>query len=223
MNDNNRRAEANDIASMLNDFSAGVVGNFVDDNTMHFDDDTNNEEELLRLKEEYDKAEYALASESNKSAKNLIESALDLYAKKTGEINYVKLKADSDISTFGKILQQIEINEDAIREIMRSMKLDGINPNMLRCLSDLQKTEIELWKMKSQYLTEIETSLKQVSSDVEMSEAVELESEDEVSTAKIRGQRDLMIMLEQAKNDNAKESVEIENPENNTDDENTNG
>lgn len=224
-----RRNEANNIASMLNEFSAGVVDTFVDDNTMVFDDNLR-EEEIKRLKAEQEQADIELVTESRKSAKKLIESALELYAKKTGEINYVKLKAESDINTFGKILQQIEINEEAIREIVMDMKTGGgPNPNMLRCLSDLQKTEIELWKMKSQYLTEIETSLKQVSSDVEMSEAVELESEeDEVNTAKIRGSRDLMMMLDQAQTKMQEESGLHQQPrpettKNTEGDEDTNG
>ena len=223
-----RRNEANNIATMLNEYSAGVVDTFVDDNTMVFND-TAKEEEIQRLKEEQEKADIALATESKNSAKNLIESALELYAKKTGEISYVKLKAESDINTFGKILQQIEINEEAIREIMMDMKTgNGVNPNMLRCLSDLQKTEIELWKIKSQYLQEIETSLKQVSSDVEMSEAVELESEDEEpNTAKIRGSRDLMMMLDQAQSKIQEESTQIQQPQPETqkieNDENRNG
>ena len=106
---------------------------------------------------------------------------------------------------------------------MRDIKLNGPNPNLMRCLSDLQKTEIELLKIRSQYLQEIEQSLKQVSSDVEMSEAVELESEEETTSAKIRGQRDLMIMLEQAKKDSTKQITEITNQENNSKNEDTNG
>ena len=220
-----RKNEANNIASMLSEFSAGVIDDYVNDNTMVFNDD-NNEEELKRIREEQERAEIALEAETKKSAQNLIQSALDLYAKKTGEIDYVKLKTQSDINTFSKILQQIEINEDAIREIMRELKASGPNPNMLRCLSDLQKTEIELWKMKSQYLTEIETSLKQVSSDVEMSEAVELENEDEVNSAKIRGSRDLMMMLDQAQakmqeTQNSETNTNVEQPKE-ASDENTN-
>ena len=217
-----RRDQANEIASMLNEFSAGVVDNFVDENTMVFDNKAE-EEELQRLKDEQEKAEVALATTSKNSAQELIDSALQLYAKKTGDISYVKFKAKSDVIAFGKILQQIEINEDAIREIMRDIKLNGPNPNLMRCLSDLQKTEIELLKIRSQYLQEIEQSLKQVSSDVEMSEAVELESEEETTSAKIRGQRDLMIMLEQAKKDSTKQITEITNQENNSKNEDTNG
>jgi len=217
-----RRDQANEIANMLNEFSAGVVDNFVDENTMVFDNKAE-EEELQRLKDEQEKAEVALATTSKNSAQELIDSALQLYAKKTGDISYVKFKAKSDVNAFGKILQQIEINEDAIREIMRDIKLNGPNPNLMRCLSDLQKTEIELLKIRSQYLQEIEQSRKQVSSDVEMSEAVELESEEETTSAKIRGQRDLMIMLEQAKKDSTKQITEITNQENNSGNEDTNG
>lgn len=191
-----RRGDAESISVLVDEFNSGIVDGLVDDNTLVFD--TESDEELRRLVEEQEKAEIEMTNTAKKDAQELIDSALQLYAKKTGDIDYVRFKSKSDINTFTKILYQIEVNEDAIRMIMRELKTGGVNANLLRNLSDLQKTEIELWRMKSQYLTSMEESLKQVTSDVELDNAVEVESGEEAQTAKSRSSRDLMKMLDNA-------------------------
>lgn len=191
-----RRGDAESISALVDEFNSGIVDGLVDDNTLVFD--TESDEELRRLVEEQEKAEIEMTNTAKKDAQELIDSALQLYAKKTGDIDYVRFKSKSDINTFTKILYQIEVNEDAIRMIMRELKTGGVNANLLRNLSDLQKTEIELWRMKSQYLTSMEESLKQVTSDVELDNAVEVESGEEAQTAKSRSSRDLMKMLDNA-------------------------
>lgn len=204
-----RRAEADNVQSILTDFASGLADDIVGDNTLVFG--TNDEEALRRLREEQEQEERERTEMANQSAKDLIDSALQLYAKKTSGIDYVQLKSKADINTFTKILYQIEVNEEAIRFVMREIRNGDVNINLLKCLSDLQKTEIELWKIKSQYLTSMEASFKQITSDVEMDNAVEVDAEDEgeaTGTAKIRSSRELMRLISEASANVAKEEVE---------------
>lgn len=198
MNDDAKRRheDADKVSEFLDDFNSGIVDGLVDDNTLVFDN-TISDEDLQRMKEEAEREEMERTEAAKQSAKDLIDSALDLYAKNINNIDYVQFRAKADTNTFTKILYQIEINEEAIRIIMNSMRHnENASINLINCLCNLQKTEIELWKIKSQYLSSIENTLKQITSDVEMDNAIEaVEDTEEALTAKTRSSRDLQIML----------------------------
>lgn len=205
-----RHEDANKVSGFLDDFNSGIVDDLVDDNTLVFDN-TISEEDLQRMKEEAEREEMERTEAAKQSAKDLIDSALELYAKNINNIDYVQFRAKADTNTFTKILYQIEINEEAIRLIMNDMRHsgNGANINLINCLCNLQKTEIELWKIKSQYLSSIENTLKQITSDVEMDNAIEaVEDTDEALTAKTRSARDLQIMLNEVQERIKREQLE---------------
>lgn len=221
MNDDARRRheDANKVSDFLDDFNSGIVDGLVDDNTLVFDN-TISDEDLRRLKEEAEREEQERTEAAKQSAKDLIDSALELYAKNINNIDYVQFRAKADTNTFTKILYQIEINEEAIRLIMNDMRHsgNGANINLINCLCNLQKTEIELWKIKSQYLSSIENTLKQITSDVEMDNAIEaVEDTEETSTAKIRSSRDLQIMLNEVHEKMKNEMLQAKNEKNEID------
>ncbi|MBR4624458.1 MAG: hypothetical protein IKO56_02855, partial [Alphaproteobacteria bacterium] len=150
MNDDARRRheDADKVSEFLDDFNSGIVDGLVDDNTIVFDN-TISDEDLQRLKEEAEREEQERTEAAKQSAKDLIDSALDLYAKNINNIDYVQFRAKADTNTFTKILYQIEINEEAIRIIMNSMRHnENASINLINCLCNIQKTEIELWKIK---------------------------------------------------------------------------
>ena len=204
-----RHEDADKVSEFLDDFNSGIVDGLVDDNTLVFDN-TISEEDLQRMKEEAEREEQERTEAAKQSAKDLIDSALDLYAKNINNIDYVQFRAKADTNTFTKILYQIEINEEAIRIIMNSMRhSENASINLINCLCNLQKTEIELWKIKSQYLSSIENTLKQITSDVEMDNAIEaVEDTDEALTAKTRSARDLQIMLTEVQERMKREQLE---------------
>lgn len=205
-----RHEDADKVSDFLDDFNSGIVDGLVDDNTLVFDN-TISEEDLQRMKEEAEREEMERTEAAKQSAKDLIDSALELYAKNINNIDYVQFRAKADTNTFTKILYQIEINEEAIRLIMNDMRHsgNGANINLINCLCNLQKTEIELWKIKSQYLSSIENTLKQITSDVEMDNAIEaVEDTDEALTAKTRSARDLQIMLTEVQERMKREQLE---------------
>lgn len=208
-----RHEDANRVDEFLNEFNSGLVDGLVEDNTLVFDNSLS-DEEIQRLKEEAEREEMERTEAAKKSAKDLIDSALELYAKNINNIDYVQFRAKADTNTFTKILYQIEINEEAIRLIMNDMRNsgNGANINLINCLCNLQKTEIELWKIKSQYLSTIENTLKQITSDVEMDnaiEAVEDNENEEALTAKTRSARDLQIMLTKVQEKMKDEMLEV--------------
>ena len=198
-----RKSEADEAERFLNEFDGGIAGNIVDDNTLVFDNSIS-AEEIEKIREAEEARERELVEEANRSAQDLIESAKKLYGSNIGELDYVKFKTKADSNSFTKILYQIEINEEAIRMVMTDLRsvTGPARVMMFKNLSDLQKTEMELLKTKAQYLETIEKSLKQITSDVEMDNAIELEegqnSEQGQLTAKMKGQRELNKMLEQA-------------------------
>lgn len=205
-----RHEDADKVSDFLDDFNSGIVDGLVDDNTLVFDN-TISEDDLQRMKEEAEREEMERTEAAKQSAKDLIDSALELYAKNINNIDYVQFRAKADTNTFTKILYQIEINEEAIRLIMNDMRHsgNGANINLINCLCNLQKTEIELWKIKSQYLSSIENTLKQITSDVEMDNAIEaVEDTDEALTAKTRSARDLQIMLTEVQERMKREQLE---------------
>lgn len=191
---------ADNIENIMNEFNDGLLDNIVDDNTLVFT--ANDEETIRKAKEERLKEATQKTLIAKKDAQDLVNSAKDLYSKSSTDIDYIKFKANADANSLGKILYQIEVTEEAITTVVNAINEGDTNTNLFKCLTDLQKTMMELLKTKNMYLTTIEDSFKQLTNDVEMSSAVEVESEaeDTVNTVKLKSSRDLMKMIEEAKN-----------------------
>lgn len=187
---------ADKIEGILEDFNDGTIDNIVDDNTLVFAE--NDEETLRKAREAREKEIMERVGLAKKEAEAIVSSAKDLYGKSASDVSYVQFKAKADADSLGKILFQVEQTEDVIKVIADAILCGDINPNLVKCFSDLQKTEMELLKTKNLYLTSIESSFKQITTDVEMTAAIEVESEDEneVSSAKTRSSRDLQRLLE---------------------------
>ena len=183
------------IDDIVQEFNDGLIDNIVNDNTLIF---TAQDAEAARKARE----ERAVEAEkrtliAKKDAQDLVNSAKDLYSKSSENIEYVKFKANADANSLGKILYQIELTEDAITTVMDAINDGDTNTNLFKCLTDLQKTMMELLKTKNMYLSTIEDSFKQLTNDVEMSSAIEVETEDpnEPLTAKAKNGRELMKLI----------------------------
>lgn len=189
-----------ELDGLIKDFNDGLIDNLVGDNTLVFsaeDAEAARKAKEKRLKEAEEKTLIA-----KKDAQDLVRSAKELYSRTGDNVEYIKFKAGADANSLGKIIYQVEVAEDAIKTVMEAIKDGDNNTNLFKCLTDLQKTMIELLKTKNQYLTSIEDSFKQLTNDIEMSSAVEVESvnEPDAQTARIKGGRDLMKLINDAAN-----------------------
>lgn len=203
-------SNADEIKEILDDFNDGTVDNLLEDNTLVFEE--NDEETLRRAREERDKEMIERAITAKKAADEIVSSAKNLYSKNSSDIDYVQFKAKADADSLGKIIYQVELTEDVIKAVANSILVGFINPNLVKCFTDLQKTEVELLKTKNMYLTSIEESFKQITSDVEMTAAVEVETAEDADaiSAKTRSSRDLMKLIDAAA---SKVKAEMQNGE----------
>lgn len=196
-----RHSEADEAERFVNEFSDGIAGDIVEDNTLVFDS-TPTDEEIMRRRLEEEMMDEERRNDAKRSAEELVESAKRLYGSNISDLDYVKFKTMADINSFTKILYQIETNEEAIRMVMQDMRdvTGAARLMMFKNLSDLQETEMKLLAAKSKYLASLEASLKQISSDVEMDNAIEVDApeNDGRITAKMKGGRELNRMMEQA-------------------------
>lgn len=203
-------SNADEIKEILDDFNDGTVDNLLEGNTLVFEE--NDEETLRRARAERDKEMIERAITSKKAADEIVSSAKNLYSKNSNDIDYVQFKAKADADSLGKIIYQVELTEDVIKAVANSILVGPINPNLVKCFTDLQKTEVELLKTKNMYLTSIEESFKQITSDVEMTAAVEVETAEDADaiSAKTRSSRDLMKLIDAAA---SKVKAEMQNGE----------
>ena len=188
------------IDDLVQEFNDGLIDNIVDDNTLVF---TAQDAEAARKAREERAAEAEKRTLiAKKDAQDLVNSAKELYSKSSENIEYVKFKANADANSLGKILYQIELTEAAITTVVDAINDGDINTNLFKCLTDLQKTMMELLKTKNMYLSTIEDSFKQLTNDVEMSSAIEVETEDsnELLTAKAKNSRELMKLINETAN-----------------------
>ena len=191
------RKTADKIDDLVQEFNDGLIDNIVDDNTLVF---TAQDAEAAREERAVEAEKRTLIAK--KDAQDLVNSAKDLYSKSSENIEYVKFKANADANSLGKILYQIELTEDAITTVVDAINDGDTNTNLFKCLTDLQKTMMELLKTKNMYLSTIEDSFKQLTNDVEMSSAIEVETEDsnEPLTAKAKNGRELMKLINETAN-----------------------
>lgn len=189
-----------EIDSIVSEFADGLIDNIVDDNTLVFSAQDAEAARIAREERAKEAQEKTLAAKQ--VAQDLVSSARELYSKNNEDVDYIKFKAKADTNSLGKILYQIEVCEEAITTVMNAITDGDTNTNLFRCLTDLQKTMMELLKTKNLYLSSIEESFKQLTNDVEMSSAIEVDAEDEneVLTAKAKNGRELMKMINDAAN-----------------------
>lgn len=189
-----RRREADAIESRLRELEQ----NFnvpVEDNTLAFDD------ELARKEQEKRERETAKQiSEASFDAKQIVSSAVDLYASNNSDVDYIKSKSRQEIATLEDIMNQIRLNKEAIDNIMYVIRGGEADNNTFKAFSELQKTNIELLKMKQASLLKLEESLKQLRQDVEITNAVVVDEEDTggEKSVKSHNARELMKTIEEA-------------------------
>jgi len=134
-------------------------------------------------------------------AKKTINSLLKFYLdeKVIESDEYIQQKAELDGKSFGEILNQVENSNHAIETLIGLIDMGEVSPRTFEVLADQQRTFIELIKMRSMLLVQIEDSVKKLVSDRNMYKVKELEDESEDKNGKsftVRGSRGLMNSIQ---------------------------
>lgn len=168
-------------------------------------ENTEDEQALLTRNKQKDELSLNYSTQRAKlhnKAKKTIESLLKFYFEQDiiDKDEYLKQKALSQEADLGDIMNQIENSSKAIDTLMSAIDLGAVTPRMFEALSGAQQTFMELIKLKTNVLIQIEDSAKQMISDrniykvkTEVDENVE---EANVKTFSMRGTKGLMNNLQ---------------------------
>lgn len=135
-----------------------------------------------------------------KKAKKTINSILDFYFNESiiSEDDYIRQKAIQDEATLGDLMAQIEISNRAITTLMENIDMGDMAPRMFEVLSDAQKTFIELLKMRSMHLINMEENYKKLIQDREIYNQKSNTEEKTTGGITMRGSKKLMQQLQDA-------------------------
>ena len=132
-------------------------------------------------------------------AKSTIDALLKFYLDESiiTENEYFKQKAVQDQSTLGDIMNQIEISNSYINTLMETIDRGDISPRFFEVLSDSQKTFIELLKMKTNFIIQMEETTKKLISDREMYASEKTRKELQQGSVSTRGAKGLMQNIQE--------------------------
>lgn len=123
------------------------------------------------------------------------------------EDEYIKQKAYHEKCTLGDLMAQIEIANTAITTIMENIDMGDMSPRMFEVLSDALRTSMELLKMKSMHLINMEESMKKLMADREIYQHKAISDGSETESVTARGSKKLMQQIQDAiKNEEIEEA-----------------
>lgn len=171
---------------------------------------TGNSEKEVPKKMDYSKSRNQFYNKAKKTIDSLFQFYLT--ADVINEDEYIKQKAYHEQCTLGDLMSQIEIANRAITTIMENIDMGDISPRMFEVLSDALRTSMELLKMKSMHLIQIEESMKKLLSDREIYQHKSIESgtnDSDNGTITSRGSKKLMQQIQNAIKNNDIEDADI--------------
>ena len=144
-----------------------------------------------------------------KKAKVTITSLLKFYLAEAviSEDEYFHQKSLQDEATLGDILNQIEMSNAAINTLMGTIDRGDISPRFFEMLSESQKTFIELLKMKTSFIIQMEETTKKLLSDKDTYASANDRKELEEGSISTRGTKNLMLNIQTAIKKNDVEDV----------------
>lgn len=108
---------------------------------------------------------------------------------------YLVQKAYHEQCTLGDLMTQIEISNTAIVTIMEAIELGDLQPRMFEVLSEMMRSNMELLKMKSMTMINMEENMKQLISDRQIYHSEAPGKLTEGGGLKSRGSKDLIRNL----------------------------
>lgn len=106
-------------------------------------------------------------NKQKQKAKVLISEMLNFYLTNDfiSQNTYLEQKKQLDVASLSGIMQQIDLNEIASKHIMLEITQGVPTPRLFEVFSALQKTYIELTKMKTMFVINAEESIKKLKGD----------------------------------------------------------
>lgn len=100
-------------------------------------------------------------------AQKTVNSLLKFYLNENiiSEDEYIQQRAEQEKSTLSDLMNQIENMNDIITSMMHNIDSGDVSPRTFEVLSEVERTFIELLKMKSMHLIQIEESMKKLVND----------------------------------------------------------
>ncbi len=161
---------------------------------------------------EYIVGEYDYDKKTKKSinkARQLLVSLLDFYLDQDFINNneYVLHKTKIDEMGLSQIIKQVEHNDRMIEILMKMVDSGELNVRVFDTFTQLQRTHLELMKMQTMYIVNMEETVKKLRNDHEYIKTLEITHEEQPDSVKMltigdsnpqvyRGTKELMQQLE---------------------------
>ena len=134
-------------------------------------------------------------------AQKTIDSLLRFYLKEEiiSEDEYIKQRALQEKATLSDLMNQIENVNGVITTMMERIDTGDVSYKMFEVLSEVEKTFIELLKMKSMHLIQVEESVKKLINDRRMYNNTLSSGEQSINSGvSMRGTKNLMKQIRDA-------------------------
>jgi hypothetical protein len=111
-----------------------------------------------------------LKSSSMVKSKKVMGSLLKFYLSQEliDKNEYIRAKANLEISTLSSLIQQMEMSERAITILMMSIDAGETSPRMFEVLGGLQKTLLDIMKHQTLHMMAAEENMKKMRRDIDI-------------------------------------------------------
>jgi hypothetical protein len=111
-----------------------------------------------------------LKTSSMTKSKKVMGSLLKFYLSQEliDKNEYIRAKANLEITTLSSLIQQMEMSERAITILMRSIDTGETSPRMFEVLGGLQKTLLDIMKHQTLHMMAAEENMKKMRRDIDI-------------------------------------------------------
>lgn len=153
-------------------FLEGMINpnNIADDS---FADELGMNMELEEKKAEFEQSFNEKIAETETQAKNLLNSVAKAYlsAAVINENEYLKFKLEVEQKTFGSLIFQVDVAKKAIFKLSQKIHMDDFKARDVEVLAQISRLMLDISKFQSDYLNNLEESMKKFQIDMDMSPA----------------------------------------------------
>lgn len=111
-----------------------------------------------------------LKTSSMVKSKKVMSSLLKFYLSQDliDKNEYIRAKANLEITTLSSLIAQMEMSERAITILMRSIDAGEVSPRMFEVLGGLQKTLLDIMKHQTLHMMAAEENMKKMRRDIDV-------------------------------------------------------
>lgn len=149
-------------------------------------------------------------------AKKTIDSLLKFYFNESliSEDDYIEQRAIQENISLAQLMIQIENVSDAISTMMKVIDSGNVKPSYFQVLSEVERTFIDLLKLKSMHLIQVEDSMKRLLNDKNIysnTSSSKGNSDNKNAGLTTRGTKNLMKQLKELIVEEEIDEADIEN------------